>query len=185
MRAVLGPQHPDQQDRDERGRQRVGGDHRKAHCQRQRDEEIVRRALHEKGCNEDGKDAEHREEIGNKGLGRPVIRGLRKSTPRPRCEWTFSMTTVASSTRIPTASARPPRVIRLTVCPVAHSAIIAARWTKDIHHHDEGASPVAQEQQDHQPRECGAEQAFLSQAQDGAYDERRLIKFVADLHTGR
>ena len=37
------------------------------------------------------------------------------------------MTTVASSTRMPTAKANPPSVIRLTVCPDAHSAIIAAR----------------------------------------------------------
>ncbi len=37
------------------------------------------------------------------------------------------MVTVASSTRMPTAKASPPKVIRLTVCPDAHSAIIAAR----------------------------------------------------------
>jgi hypothetical protein len=39
--------------------------------------------------------------------------------------WMFSTSTVASSTRMPTARARPPKVIRLTVCPVAHRATSA------------------------------------------------------------
>ena len=34
----------------------------------------------------------------------------------------FSMQTVASSTRMPTAKASPPRVIMLMVCPVSQSA---------------------------------------------------------------
>ena len=35
--------------------------------------------------------------------------------PRARCVWMFSMATVASSTRMPTASARPPSVMTLIV----------------------------------------------------------------------
>ena len=38
----------------------------------------------------------------------------------------FSMQTVASSTRIPTASASPPRVMMFTVCLLIHSASSAA-----------------------------------------------------------
>ena len=38
------------------------------------------------------------------------------------CVWMFSTSTVASSTRMPTARANPPRVIRLTVCPVRDRA---------------------------------------------------------------
>ena len=38
----------------------------------------------------------------------------------------FSMATVASSTKMPTASARPPSVITLIVCPAPQSAITAA-----------------------------------------------------------
>ena len=37
----------------------------------------------------------------------------------------FSMETVASSTRMPTARARPPKVMMLTVCLVIHSASTA------------------------------------------------------------
>ena len=36
-------------------------------------------------------------------------------TPRCRCEWMFSSATVDSSTRMPTASARPLRDMRFTV----------------------------------------------------------------------
>ena len=39
--------------------------------------------------------------------------------PEAMCRWMFSMATVASSTRMPTASASPPRVIRLMVSPSA------------------------------------------------------------------
>ena len=39
----------------------------------------------------------------------------------------FSTSTVASSTRMPTASARPPSVIRFSVCPVSHRATTAPR----------------------------------------------------------
>ena len=41
---------------------------------------------------------------------------------RSICTWMFSISTVDSSTRMPIASARPPSVIRLTVCPVSQSA---------------------------------------------------------------
>ena len=56
---------------------------------------------------------------------------------------------------------------------------------RDIHHHDQSAAPIAQEEQDHQSREHRAEQALLDQAQDGAHDEGRLVKLIADLHARR
>src|SRR5215472_8324857 len=46
-------------------------------------------------------------------------------TPWARWVWMFSIATVASSTRIPTASARPPSVIVLIVCPAPHNATTA------------------------------------------------------------
>ncbi len=39
----------------------------------------------------------------------------------PICTWTFSMVTVASSTRMPMASAMPPSDMMLIVLPVIHS----------------------------------------------------------------
>ncbi len=44
----------------------------------------------------------------------------------------LSIVTVASSTRMPTASARPPSVITLSVCPNAASAAIAASTASGI-----------------------------------------------------
>ena len=44
----------------------------------------------------------------------------------------FSIVTVASSTRMPTASARPPRVMMLIVSPNADSSAIAARIDSGI-----------------------------------------------------
>ena len=41
------------------------------------------------------------------------------------CVWMFSTSTVDMSTRIPTASARPPSVIKLMVWPLSQSATIA------------------------------------------------------------
>ena len=59
---------------------------------------------------------------------RRVVRSTRERLRRaPSCVWMFSISTVASSTRMPTASASPPSVIRLIVCPDTHSATIAAR----------------------------------------------------------
>ena len=42
--------------------------------------------------------------------------------------WMFSISTVASSTRMPIASARPPRVMRLIVWPVNHRATSPRKW---------------------------------------------------------
>ena len=46
--------------------------------------------------------------------------------PRARCVWMFSTATVASSTRMPTARASPPSVIRWMDCPLTQSAKAAA-----------------------------------------------------------
>ena len=45
----------------------------------------------------------------------PSRMAVRTSLPCSRCQLMFSMVTVASSTRMPTASARPPRVMMLRV----------------------------------------------------------------------
>ena len=44
----------------------------------------------------------------------------------------FSMVTVASSTRMPTASARPPSVMMFSVWPLADSAAMAASTASGI-----------------------------------------------------
>ena len=54
------------------------------------------------------------------------------SLPCSRCQLMFSMVTVASSTRMPTASASPPRVIMFKVWPVSHSPISADSTARGI-----------------------------------------------------
>ncbi len=49
-----------------------------------------------------------------------------------RLRWMFSIVTVASSTRMPTASARPPRVITLMVWPSRLSTISEVRIESGI-----------------------------------------------------
>ncbi len=68
--------------------------------------------------------------------------------------WVFSISTVASSTRMPTASASPPSVITLMVC--AHHAQNDQRdqdGERNRNADDEGAAPASQEHQDHQAGE--------------------------------
>jgi hypothetical protein len=54
------------------------------------------------------------------------------SLPCSRCQLMFSIATVASSTRIPTASANPPRVMMLMVSPIADRQMIEASTDSGI-----------------------------------------------------
>jgi hypothetical protein len=62
----------------------------------------------------------------------PSRMAVRTSLPCSRCQLMFSMVTVASSTRMPTASASPPRVMMFSVWPSAESAMIEARIASGI-----------------------------------------------------
>ena len=52
--------------------------------------------------------------------------------PMPKLRLMFSISTVASSTRMPTASARPPSVIVLSVCPIDEKTMIDTRIDSGI-----------------------------------------------------
>ena len=54
------------------------------------------------------------------------------SLPMPRLRSMFSISTVASSTRMPTASARPPSVMMLIVSPSALSTMIETKMESGI-----------------------------------------------------
>ena len=62
----------------------------------------------------------------------PSMMAVRTSLPCSRCQLMFSMVTVASSTRMPTASASPPSVMMLSVSPSADSAAIELRMASGI-----------------------------------------------------
>ena len=70
----------------------------------------------------------------------------------------FSIATVASSTRMPTASARPPSVMMLIVSPSALSTMIEHRIDSGIEtRDDQRAAPAAEEEQDHQRGQAGGD----------------------------
>ncbi len=62
----------------------------------------------------------------------PSMIALSMSLPCSRCQLMFSIVTVASSTRMPTASAKPPSVITLMVSPIAENIATEARMASGI-----------------------------------------------------
>src|SRR5258705_11836636 len=106
--------------------------------------------------------------------------------PSARRVWMFSMVTVASSTRMPTANANPPKVMMLIVWPDTQTAVTAARIASGMFKdHDERTAPVPQKQQHHKAREHRAESTFDEQALDGARHVGGLVELVTDLNIVR
>ena len=62
----------------------------------------------------------------------PSMIDVSTSLPCSRCQLMFSIVTVASSTRMPTASARPPSVMMFSVSPIADRAMIEPRIASGI-----------------------------------------------------
>ena len=62
----------------------------------------------------------------------PSMMAASTSLPCSRCQLMFSIVTVASSTRMPTASASPPRVMTLSVSPMTESVMIEPRTESGI-----------------------------------------------------
>ena len=80
----------------------------------------------------------------------------------------FSIVTVESSTRMPTASARPPSVMVLMVWPSAESTAIEVRIDSGIETMTISVERQrAEEEQDHQRGQRGGDRAFAQHAVDG------------------
>src|SRR4051812_24312053 len=111
----------------------------------------------------------------------PSMIEVSTSLPCSRCQLMFSMVTVASSTRMPTASARPPRVMMLSVSPIADSITIAPSTESGIETAMMMVEPASQEQQDHDAGQQRGDDAFIGDAGNGAAYEQRLIADEPDL----
>ena len=112
----------------------------------------------------------------------PVCRSL----PWSRLRSMFSIATVASSTRMPTASARPPSVMMLMVSPSALSMQMEAQDRKrNRDGDDQRAAPAPQKQQNHDGGEARGDDGFANHAADGGAHEQRLIGDRLDLQRGR
>ena len=98
----------------------------------------------------------------------------------------FSISTVASSTRMPTASASPPSVITLMVSPQRRQDDERCRNRKrNGNANDEGRPPRAQEQQDHQAGERSGDQRFADDLIDAGAHKDRLVKQRRDLQIAK
>ncbi len=102
--------------------------------------------------------------------------------PFSRCQLMFSMVTVASSTRMPTASASPPKVMMLRVWPSADSRAMENRIASGI---ETTITRVERQLPRNnriiRPVKRGGDDAFLDHAGNGGAHEDRLVGQRHDL----
>ena len=94
----------------------------------------------------------------------------------------FSISTTPSSTRMPTASAKPAErhdVQRLAAQPEAHYG--SQQGKRNRGHDDERTSPIAQKEQDDETGQHRSQQPFAHHGQQRALDIGRLIELIADV----
>ena len=85
-----------------------------------------------------------------------TIASFERLAAAPTWRSMFSITTVPLSTRMPTASAKPPSVIVFNVCPPTYDQQHGGDdRQRDRGENDQRQPPVAEEQQDHQRGEAG------------------------------
>ena len=111
--------------RDERERQQQAGNQRKAYRKRQRREQILRHSLQQEDRHKDDTNAHRRQHRRDADLPGAIDDRGTSGSFWPTCRSMFSITTVPLSTRMPTASAKPPSVIVLSVSPPTYMASIA------------------------------------------------------------
>ena len=88
----------------------------------------------------------------------------------------FSIVTVPSSTRMPTASASPPSVMTLMVSPSQRQRGEREQdGERNFDEDDDGRAPAAEEQQDHHADQRRGEHGLANDAEHRGLDEHRLI----------
>ena len=166
--AVLGMrlQQVDRHRRHQRARQDEGADHGEHHRHRHRHEQEARRRRRGRtSARRRCRCRAARRRPASRSARAPSMMAVSTSLPCSRCQLMFSMVTVASSTRMPTASARPPSVMMLSVSPIAASSAIDAQdRERDRDGDDHGRAPAAEEQQDHQAGQRRGDHAFVHHA---------------------
>ena len=116
----------------------------------------------------------------------PSMIAVSTSLPCSRCQLMFSIVTVASSTRMPTASASPPSVMMLSVSPSAQRIASAPRIESGIEiAMIDGRAPASEEDQDHQAGQRRRDDALVDDAADRRVDEQRLVADQRDLQVVR
>src|SRR5579871_1322485 len=117
---------------DQGAREKIRGQHGENHSHGQRRKQIFGRACQHDYRNENDADGKGETRVGTAICWAPsrMARVSGFFIAILRC--TFSISTVASSTRIPTARANPPRVITFTVSPKAVRIMMEVRMARGI-----------------------------------------------------
>ena len=139
---------------------------------------------HEERRDEHREDAEHRPgAAGRRSSAVPPVAAGRSGQPRAMWVWMFSISTVASSTSTPTASARPPSVMMLIVWPVSPEPD-HARQQRDRDVSITTMNALRQSRRNSRtirPVRSAPARPFEQQALDRPGDVRRLVELDADL----
>ncbi len=163
--------------RHERAREQIGGQHREHHRLGQRHEQIARHAPSERTWARTRCRWRASKQMPEpRSAGRRPEWPARSLCPCARLRLMFSISTVASSTRMPTASASPPRVMMLMVSPSALSTMSEVRIESGI----ETAMisvlrQLPRKDQDHQPGQAGGNRRFANHAIDRRAHKNRLV----------
>ncbi len=171
--------------RHERPRQQVRGQHREHDGQGQRREQVLRRARRgtpprRTRCRSSASRRTPAPAI----CWAPSRIACRSGLPSARLRWMFSISTVASSTRMPTASARPPSVITLSEWPSANSSDDRRQdRQRDRDGDDQRAAPATRGTAGSSPPSAAAAIDALDARTPsiGRRDEQRLVEQQLDL----
>ena len=117
---------------DDRSRKQVRRQHRKRDGQRQRREQVLGRPVKKQHRTNTMLIVSVETKVGPAICIAPSRIAWRRGFPRLRLRWMFSISTVASSTRIPTASASPPNVMTFNECPSKYSMMIEDKIASGI-----------------------------------------------------
>ena len=105
----------------------IGHEHGEGDGEGERGEEEAGRAGEQQHGDKHDADGKRGDEGGQRDLLGAIENGAGEHLAIPMLRWTFSISTVASSTRMPTASAMPPRVMTLMVWPMAQRTMQEVR----------------------------------------------------------
>ena len=179
-------EQPDGEDGQQGRREGVGGDHAEADREGEGEEERLGGAFHEQRGQEDGHDARHREEAGAGGGGDGVAHGPGDGTTF------FALLLdgfdgdggfVHEDADRQGEAAQGHEVDGLAAEPEAEQG--DEQGERDVDDDYKRAAGVAQEEEDHEAGQGGAEHGFEEEVMDGPLDDRALVHLVADLDVGR
>ena len=116
----------------------------------------------------------------------PLVMAVKISSPCSMWRLMFSIVTVASSTRMPTASARPPSVMTLMVWPSRESAVNELKTASGIETVMMRVDrQLPRKTKNHESCERRRDQSLPHDGGDGRFDEVGLVRNELEVDAGR